>query len=457
MALAIASLVAPEVRIYIRAAWLCGVVLFLEGYDIAAGGYAIPSLVEAWRVSPSSFTAALTAGSIGLMLGSVSAGCLGDRLGRKPVLIGCIVIFGIFSLLSAFAGSPRQLAVLRLLTGVGLGGGLPISVALVSDLAPISSQARLLLRMIVGVPVGFAVGGFLASSLVRLYGWPAIFVTGGLLPLALAPLLVLWLPGLTSVPARQYDRGNFASLFQDGLAPRTLLLWAINALSLLGVYVILQWTPALLHSTGFTPSKAILSTTMYGLGTIASPLLAAPLVNRLGIEKVLAYGLTLGACCVLAVGLFYPGFWLILLLLWGAGIGGGSQAGIMSLSALTYPQPIRSTGVGWALGAGRVGTICGPLVAGVLLDLGFHSQKIFVLAAIPAFTAALLMATLGRLRRSQNRELRGCTAIAAHPGRGTTHFTVFECAGQYRRDGDPERRMLEVTIPTHPDTIPGSQ
>jgi MFS family permease len=240
-------------RLHLRVAWLCGVVLFLEGYDIAAIGYAIPSLVDAWRVAPSVFTQALTAGNVGLLLGSLCAGSLGDRLGRKPILIGCVVVFGVFSLLTALAGSPLQLAGLRCLTGLGLGGGIPLAVALASDFAPPMAQGRLVILMSAGVPVGFTIGGFLASQIVSVFGWPAIFVVGGVLPLTMMPLLALRLPESVALRAATRRRNLVAALFQNGLAPSTALLWAINLLSLLGVYFILLWMPAILHSTGVAP------------------------------------------------------------------------------------------------------------------------------------------------------------------------------------------------------------
>lgn len=138
-----ATTAVPEYRagLHLRVAWLCGVVLFLEGCDIAAVGYAIPSLVEAWHLRPSVFTPALTAGNAGLLLGSLCAGMLGDWLGRKRVLMGCVAIFGVFSLHSVIAASPLQLAGLRLLTGLGLGGGVPIAIALASDFAPPVTQS----------------------------------------------------------------------------------------------------------------------------------------------------------------------------------------------------------------------------------------------------------------------------------------------------------------------------
>jgi MFS transporter, AAHS family, 4-hydroxybenzoate transporter len=189
-------------------------------------------------------------------------------------------------------------------------------------------------------------------------------------------------------------------LFQRGLASTTILLWAINLLSFLGFYFILQWTPAILQSTGITPARAILGTTMCAAGVIAGPLLIAPIVARFGMERVLTCGLAFGALCVLSIGLFNPRFWLLSIVIFGAGIAGGCQAGINSLSGLAYPPAIRSTGAGWALGGGRIGTIAGPLLGGLLLSLGLRPNNIFVAAAIPGFLATLLMAILGRGRRS---------------------------------------------------------
>jgi AAHS family 4-hydroxybenzoate transporter-like MFS transporter len=381
-----------------RVAWLCGVVLFLEGYDIAAVGYAIPSLVDAWGGRPEAFTQALTAGNVGMLLGSLGAGLLGDRLRRKPVLISLVAVFGVFSLLSALAGSPLQLAGLRFGTGLGLGGGIPLAIALASDFAPPNTQGRLVILTSVGIPAGFAAGGLLASKLVGALGWPAIFMVGGSLPLATVPLLALLLPESAVIHAGARQRNSVAALFGDGLAPSTVLLWAINLLSLLTIYLVLLWMPAVLHGAGASPTRAILGTTMYALGTLLSPLLTASLVDRMGIERVLTYGLAFGSLCVFSIGLLNPPFWLLSVAICGAGMGSGIQAGINSLLGLVYTPAIRSTGAGWALAAGRVGTIAGPLLGGLLLALGLGVRQMFVAAAIPVLGATLLMAKLGLVR-----------------------------------------------------------
>jgi MFS transporter, AAHS family, 4-hydroxybenzoate transporter len=381
-----------------RVACLCALALLFEGYDIASIGYAVPSLVDAWRIQPSVFTQVLTAGNLGLMIGSLVAGWLADRLGRKPVLMGCIFSFGAFSLMSAFAGSPSSLSTMRFLTGLGLGGGLPTVLALASDVAPRTGPERFVILVNVGVPIGFSAGGLLATWLVRAFGWPAIFVVGGTLPLCLLPLLVIWLPESHTQYLPLHQQGQVAALFKPSLAVKTLLLWHINALSYLSAYFILLWMPAILHMSGTSSSRSILATTIYGLGVIASPIFTALVADRVGLERILMRGLIFGASCALLIGLLQPGFWKLSLLLCGVGIGGGCQGGINSLSALSYPPTIRSTGAGWALGAGRIGTIAGPLIGGLLLGLGVRTQYIFVAASVPVFSGAALMAILGRVR-----------------------------------------------------------
>ena len=176
----------------------------------------------------------------------------------------------------------------------------------------------------------------------------------------------------------------------------------MNLLNLLSNFFILLWMPAILHGIGVSPSWAIFGTTMYGLGTILGALLTAPLVDRLGVERVLTWVLAFGALCVLSIGLFDPPFGLFSVIICGAGIGvGGCQPEINSLSGRIYPPMIRSTGAGWALGSGRVGAIAGPLLGGALLAHGWQAREIFIATAIPALGTMASMAILGRLRRSR--------------------------------------------------------
>ncbi len=393
-------------RLHVRVGALCFMVLFLEGYDITSMSYAIPSLIEAWHVKPPQFTTALTAGSFGLLFGALSAGVMGDRLGRKPVLIGCTAVFGLFSLLTAFSTGLVSLAVLRFFTGLGLGGGIPIAIALATDYAPLRNPRRLVILMSAGISVGNTMGGFIAAQMVKLTGWQAIFVVGGLLPLLVIPVLVRFMPesrALRSVdPAAR--KTTPVDLFRHGLAVRTSILWMVNLFNLVGNYFILFWLPAILHAKGLTPSAAILATTMYALGSIMGALITAPIVDRFGVERIIAGILCLGALCVLAVGSFELPFPLLCVVVGGAGIGiGGCQHGINSVSGALYPPAMRATGAGWALGFGRIGQIGGPLIGGTLLGMGWASRDIFLAASGPAACVAIGMATLGWLRYRHER------------------------------------------------------
>jgi MFS transporter, AAHS family, 4-hydroxybenzoate transporter len=388
-----------------RVAGLCAAVLLFEGFDIAVVGYVVPLLADAWRLAPGAFTYVLTAGNLGLLIGSLIAGLLGDRFGRKPVLIASVVTFGVGSFTSAFVASPMQLAAARALTGLGLGGGIPLAIALASDFAPAIAKGRFVLLSSLGVPIGFALAGLLSGRLAGAFGWPAVFIVGGAAPLLLALLLVLRLPESPAFRAAlQPSSGGVAALFRENRAPGTLLLWAINLLSLLTTYFLLLWTPAILHQAGASPSAAIAATTIFSLGVIASPALMAPIVDRLGIERVVTVAFAIGASCILTIGLFNPPFALLVALLFGAGIGAGAQGGVNVISALTYPPHIRATGAGWALGCGRIGGVVGPLLGGAMLGHGFSAQRVYLVAAAPAFSTTVLMAALGWYQR---RGLRG--------------------------------------------------
>ena len=400
--------VPPARRMHLRVAWLCGAVLFLEAYDIASVGNAVPSLVDAWKLQPAMFTPALTAGNVGLLLGLLGAGLLGDRLRLRPLIICCVLEFGVFSLLSALVRSPRQLVILRLLTGVGLGSALALAIVIAANFAPRRSEGRFVILIQACGSMGFVFGGLLASQLVRAFGWQAIFVVGGVLPIAVAPLLPL-LPNAEAERGapprtRKESRQNpVVALSRDGLAPITLLLWSMTLLDVLVIQFIKLWMPAVLHSTGESPARSILAASMYSIGALAGLFITAPLVDKVGIERVLTCALALGASCVLVIGAFHLPLWLLFAVLFGAGIGGSCEGGIVTLSCLAYPTGIRSTGASWAMGAGRIGSIAGPLLGGMLLAFNLQPRSIFVGAFIPALCVALLMIILGRLRHRRGR------------------------------------------------------
>lgn len=400
--------------IAIRVALLCGLVVVLEGYDLSALGYVVPPLAEAWGLPPAAFTPALTAGNAGMFLGALLCGWLGDRVGRRPVLIGCVAVFGAASALTAIVPNPQWLTVARFVTGFGLGGGIPLCIALVSDFSPKERQGALVIAMISGVVVGNLLAGIVAAFMLAPYGWESVFVVGGVIPLLFVPLLFFVLPESPAFragrPATAAPEGSrVAALFGAGLGAATVLLWLINFLNLLTIYFVNSWLPAMLRGMGATAESAILATSMFHVGALVAAFISGPLVGRFGIERVLSVMLAFaGASFVLsgwldlsvgALGGFILGF--------GFGTN-GSQLGISALPGAIYAPSIRSTGAGWATGFGRLGNISGALLGGLLLSFGWSPQQMLLTLAAAPLTNAGLMIALRRARSNRTiaRELQ---------------------------------------------------
>jgi len=171
----------------IRVAALCTLIQICDGFDVNAIGVSVPTLTHAWNLPGPAFTTAFLWSSIGIMVGALSAGPIGDRLGRKPLLLGSLAIFGLASLLTAFAGSMLMLAILRFFTGLGIGGAFPGAATLTGDYAPHRRRALMIMASFTGAPVGGFICGQLAGVLLPTLGWPSIFVVGGVIPLGQPP------------------------------------------------------------------------------------------------------------------------------------------------------------------------------------------------------------------------------------------------------------------------------
>ena len=398
--------VAPAASVSaVRVAVLCGLVQMLDGYDLAAVGLAAPALIKAWGVKPVELTSAFAFSSIGIMVGAMAAGPIADRFGRKPVLLASVALFGIFSLLTVWAPSLLALVALRFFTGIGIGGAMPTTVALTSDYTSDRWRTSAVMFMFTGNTIGGFIAGSLAALILPGWGWQGIFMVGGVVPLALLVLLFFVLPESTQFQpgAQAVARTNpVAGLFLDGLAPSTLLLWAIFLINLLNMYLIGYWLPTVLNLEGFSPAEAAFAASIYSLGGIMITLLLGPVIARLGAERVLATSLLFGAVCIGIVATVHmPHVW-IMIVLFGAGGGFvGSQLGLNGFAAAIYPAATRSTGIGWALGIGRLGGIAGPIIGGALLGLGLAPTTVMLFACGPGLVTAALVMVLGLHRRGR--------------------------------------------------------
>jgi len=401
----------------IRVAALCTLIQICDGYDINSVAWAVPSLTHAWNLPGPAFTTAFLWSSIGILVGALSAGPIGDRVGRKPLLLTSVTIFGVASLLSAFSPSLLVLSILRFFTGLGIGGAFPGAATLTGDYAPQRLRATMIMASFTGAPLGGFVGGQIVAALLPHFGWPVIFVLGGVFPLLLVPVLALWLPESPRFLARRanlsprqsalLERLDIAAgqrephavdiarenpikmLFSRGYALQTVLLWVIFFCSLMNLFLFGYWMPEVLHLIGMTPAGAVFASSLRDLGAIFAVLYLGLLIDRVGPERSLAFHYAIGAVFIGLISLVAMPYGVLLTVIFFCGMTIiGSQTGANATCGKLYPARMRTSGLGWALGVGRLGGIAAPVLGGYLLSLGMAPTQIFLSACIFAVIAA---------------------------------------------------------------------
>jgi AAHS family 4-hydroxybenzoate transporter-like MFS transporter len=400
---------------------LCFWIVAMDGLDVAIMGFVAPVVMRDWTVSRAAFGPVMSAAMIGLAVGALVAGPAADRIGRKRVLIGSVLCFGLFSLLCAFAQSPFQLIVLRFLTGLGLGAAMPNSTTLLSEYVPSKNRSLLLTIMFTGFNFGSGLGGFVAASLIPHFGWRSVFVFGGVLPLLSVPLLLWLLPEsarlmlvhrrpaqaiaatLGRVCGHRFDGDvRFTSpepavggkapvrlLFADGYGFSTLMLWLTYFMGLLIIYLLTGWLPTLIKDAGLPVERAAAITGLFQLGGTVGAVAVGFAMDRLDRNGVIGLAYLLGGGFIFALGMGSLKSALLPVLVTCAGFFmSGAQTGLNALAPTCYPTRARATGVSWMLGIGRLGGILGSLVGGALLSLGFSFATVFSVLAVPALIAA---------------------------------------------------------------------
>jgi AAHS family 4-hydroxybenzoate transporter-like MFS transporter len=422
----------PFGALQLRVVLLCALVQAFDGFDLGTIGMAAPSLSKAWGVAPPLFTTSFVMSSVGILVGALLSP-MGDRFGRKPLLIISVAFIGIFSVASAFTWSIPSITVMRFMTGLGIGVAMPVTVALTSDYSPIQRRGTLIMLMFSGNMLGGFLGGQLVARILPIFGWQSIFLAGGIPPLLLIPFLVMFLPESprfliahrADAPATQdilrrlnvplqmaaskmvdVAKGNpVAQLFAGGLAISTVLLWIAFFANLLNMYLFSYWMTTVLTLSGLPPETAVFYSSMFPLGGILSTLLLGPMIDRFGAPRVLACSFASGVVFILIIGLYSLPAPYIAIAILGAGAAMiGSQVGANAMAAGIYPARIRSTGVGWALGIGRLGGIAGPALGGALLAFGLPPKQIFLCACGPAVIAALATILL-TMKAAQHRDV----------------------------------------------------
>jgi MFS transporter, AAHS family, 4-hydroxybenzoate transporter len=403
--------------------------LLCDGFDLQLVAVAAPWITDSWHVKPSTFLGPVQSANLfGMMLGAVFLGGFGDRLGRKRLVVGGTLLYGITTLICLKATTVTGFGAVRFVTGLGLGGVLPNVIALTAEITPRARRAMSTSVVIIGMSLGSGMPGVIAAELVPTRGWESLFVVGASLPIVIAILLAIFLPeslqfltlrgrhraqveerlkqidpGLETDAATVFalrerthaGQSSFRALFSQELRVTTLLLWVMFAGVLLSMHFLNSWISTVLKLGHLSPTQFSLTNSVFHWGGTIAAVVTAMVLGRIGIRWVLVL-LVVGMASLATIATV--GFASALLLslatcLAGFGVIGG-QGALNASAGLLYPSSCRTTGVGAALGLGRIGSIAGPLIGGYVSDLGLPAQRLFYVPLLPLSLAALATAVL---------------------------------------------------------------
>ena len=378
-------------------AWAC-VLMTIEGYNMLVLGYATPSIIKVWHINKAHFASVFSSGLAGYMVGATLLTHLADKFGRKRLIIAGVLFFGMLTLATAYATSLSELVVIRLIAGIGLGASIPTTIALAAEYVPSRTRATTIGAMFVGYNLGGALGGLIAARFVPRFGWPIIFLVGGITPIVLAAFLIFALPEsvrfltlkqrrpdtVAAILGKLLPKRTFAPdarfvlreenqgglpvrhLFTEGRGLVTSLLWLAFVSSLLGHYFLTSWLPTVLEGNGVSFAHAVIAGALFQAGGAIGSVLVCWYLDKLGI---VAIAVAFGIASVLTVLIGFAGasdaLMMPVVFLNGICMLGG-QVGLNAVSGTIYPTYIRSTGAGWAFGVGRIGSILGPVIGGLL-------------------------------------------------------------------------------------------
>jgi AAHS family 3-hydroxyphenylpropionic acid transporter len=376
---------------------LCFIVALIEGFDLQAAGTAAAGLRQSFALDPKMMGWVFSAGIIGLLPGAFFGGWVADRIGRKKILVGAVLLFGVFSLCTAYVESYSSLLLVRFMTGLGLGAALPNLIALCAEAVSERRRGTAISVMYCGVPLGGALAAVVAMFSSE--HWQTTFIIGGLAPLLVVPVMTLLLPESTAFRQQHVATGTPRSstalaLFGEGRARNTLALWLSYFFTLTVMYMLLNWLPSLLLEQGFTKPQAGMVQMLFNIGGAIGSLLGGVMLDRCNGVKVVLFvyagvlaalaglGMSVGivpmAIAGFAVGLFVMAAQLVL----------------YALAPPSYPTSVRATGVGAAVAIGRLGSVAGPLAAGQILAAGAGTTGVLLATSPGLVIAALAILTV---------------------------------------------------------------
>ncbi len=407
---------AVTVRWPILLAWLA---LAVEGYDLVVLGAVLPAMSADWELSGNDGSLLSTVGLVGVAFGAVGVGLASDRFGRRPTLLGCVAWFSVLTVACAATPGFTTLCILRFLAGLGLGGCLPVALAIAAEYARPGTSGASITRLMTGYHVGAVLAALLAIPVIPEQGWRAMFLIGGVLGLVALPLMWARLPESAAyllVRGRADEARELALTYgvvlthpPTGVAttrvgPATLLgprylrasvaFWVTSFMGLLLVYGLNTWLPTIMAEAGYALSASLAMLLTLNVGAVGGLLVAGKIADRSGTRPITIvwFGLAAAALAALSVDLPIVGVYTVVL---AAGLFVFSaQVLVYAYVSQLYPAQVRATAIGSAAGVGRAGAIVGPILAGLLVTAGIAYPWGFYLFALVAVLAALAVSTV---------------------------------------------------------------
>ncbi len=400
---------------------LSALIMFVDGYDVQVMALAVPLVSHEWSLTPPHFSLALSAVLFGICVGAAFIAPLGDRAGRRTLLILAMTVIGLATMATSTAGSPAQFVLWRLLTGIGLGMSIPNCNAWTAEYVPVRSRPTILVVMNAAIGAGSFCAGFIAPVIFAHWGWRGAFVIGGVTPLIIGLLIVLSAPEslkflvlrrpqdprIASILARiapdvdpatpfhrppdtQVSRWSLVDLLGPVYQRRTFVLWGVVVADLFALYVLISWLPTLLQSAGWPLNDALRGAVLIQAGGVGGGILLSAFLSRGTTIPALFVAYLITAACLV---LFHMApaatavSWIALLV-----IGGGTSGAQLCLNALAtayYPPAIKASGMSWAGVVGNLGAFAAPIAGGWAIDRGYSSGSILAMLAVPLVLCAL--------------------------------------------------------------------
>jgi AAHS family 4-hydroxybenzoate transporter-like MFS transporter len=399
---------------------ICFLMNMCDGMNVMVISYTANAITSAWKINPSGFGVVFSAGLLGMAVGAMLLAPKADVIGRKPMILLCALWMGLGSLVTAYTNSIEQLIFLRFLTGVGIGSMLACTSTLASEYAPSQTKNFWVSFVMAGYPVGAVLSGLVATQLIANEGWPSMYFFSGIVTLLTIPvgyffleesiefllkkqprsalqkvnlvLVGMKLNILSKLPIveQKQVKTNVTMLFTADQKSATIFTWTAFLMCFAALYFLTSWIPKLASITGLSTSLSIYAGILFNLGAFLGILTQGYLSAAFGLRKVICFFLLSTAMLMIFFGLFTgTALTLIFFGLIGFGIQGGF-IGLYSVAARIYSTEIRSTGIGWAIGFGRLGAIIGPFVGGLLISSGWSVSLNFIAFALPLVVAGVV-------------------------------------------------------------------